>query len=286
MSRCLRIFCLALVFVAGAWSLVSQDKNSRQAEPDPERVHVVQLGRGITPPEPLPLTQPPVPEGCHRKVSGKVKVAAIVDAEGRPRNLFLIEALANNLDMLALLLVDHERFKPAMRNGVPVAVGVTLEQELNSCILDKAGADGKKGHFLHLRSMAIPKLAPLRDVPEEIAFGPTVEENTLKNFAALKPVPGEHREPRPDVIQPKLIKSVEANFSDEARKKKISGTNVLSLVVDSNGMPRQLEVVRRLGAGLDEMAMMAVQAYRFQPATKNGLPIAVPISVEVRFRYY
>jgi TonB family protein len=38
--------------------------------------------------------------------------------------------------------------------------------------------------------------------------------------------------------------------------------------------------------GLDEKALEAVRTWRFEPARKDGVPVAVQISVEVNFRLY
>jgi protein TonB len=38
--------------------------------------------------------------------------------------------------------------------------------------------------------------------------------------------------------------------------------------------------------GLDEKAVEAVQQYKFKPAMKNGLPVAVYLRVEVNFRSF
>jgi TonB family protein len=43
-------------------------------------------------------------------------------------------------------------------------------------------------------------------------------------------------------------------------------------------------VARSLGFGLDEKAIEAVRQWRFKPATKNGVPVAAPATIEVRFR--
>ena len=63
-------------------------------------------------------------------------------------------------------------------------------------------------------------------------------------------------------------------------------TVTLSLVVDSEGHPRNVHVVRSLGMGLDEKAIEAVSKWRFEPGLKNGYPVAVQIAVEVVFRLY
>jgi periplasmic protein TonB len=90
------------------------------------------------------------------------------------------------------------------------------------------------------------------------------------------------------VSEPKLTYSVEAEFSDEARRAKYEGTVVISLIVDAQGNPQNIRVSRSLGMGLDEKAVEAVRQYKFKPAieAKSGKPVPVPISVEVRFRLY
>jgi TonB family protein len=60
----------------------------------------------------------------------------------------------------------------------------------------------------------------------------------------------------------------------------------LWLIVDENGLPRDIKVRRALGMGLDDEAIKAVKQWRFQPASKDGRPVAVMINVEVNFRLY
>ena len=61
---------------------------------------------------------------------------------------------------------------------------------------------------------------------------------------------------------------------------------MLWLIVDDQGRPRDIRVVRGLGFGLDARAVEAVKQWRFQPAMKDGRPVNVQISVEVGFRLY
>ena len=58
------------------------------------------------------------------------------------------------------------------------------------------------------------------------------------------------------------------------------------MIVDPNGTPQQVKVTRKLGMGLDEKAIEAVRKWKFEPAMKDGKPVAVQISVEVNFRLY
>jgi TonB family protein len=72
-------------------------------------------------------------------------------------------------------------------------------------------------------------------------------------------------------------------YSEDALKARIDGTVAVSVVVGTDGKPRDIKVVRSQGYGLDEKAIEAVQKWRFQPATKDGKPVAVLIMVEIPF---
>jgi len=50
--------------------------------------------------------------------------------------------------------------------------------------------------------------------------------------------------------------------------------------------PEYSEEARTLGLGLDEKAIEAVKNWKFEPAMKDGKPVAVQINVEVDFRLY
>jgi protein TonB len=75
-------------------------------------------------------------------------------------------------------------------------------------------------------------------------------------------------------------------YTEEARKAKYQGTVVLWLIVDQSGRPRDIKVARALGMGLDQKAVEAVRQWKFDPAKKDGQPVAVMINVEVNFRLY
>jgi periplasmic protein TonB len=89
------------------------------------------------------------------------------------------------------------------------------------------------------------------------------------------------------ISAPQPLNSVEAEFSDEARRAKYQGVCLISIIVDVHGNPVDPHVVRPLGMGLDEKALEAVRKYRFKPAMKrDGTPVPVMITVEVNFRLY
>jgi len=88
------------------------------------------------------------------------------------------------------------------------------------------------------------------------------------------------------VSAPRVIFQPDPEYSEEARKAKYHGTCVLWLVVGPDGKPRDLRIARSLGLGLDEKAIEAVKTWKFEPAMKDGKPVAVQINVEVSFRLY
>ncbi len=88
------------------------------------------------------------------------------------------------------------------------------------------------------------------------------------------------------VSAPRALDTPDPEYSEEARKAKYQGTVVLWLVVDQNGRPRDIKVARALGMGLDQKAIEAVRNWKFEPAMKDGRPVAVQINVEVNFRLY
>ncbi len=61
---------------------------------------------------------------------------------------------------------------------------------------------------------------------------------------------------------------------------------MLWLIVGPDGKPHDIKVARALGMGLDQKAIEAVRNWKFEPAMKDGKPVAVQINVEVNFRLY
>jgi TonB family protein len=99
------------------------------------------------------------------------------------------------------------------------------------------------------------------------------------------------------VTPPKLILPVEPEFSEKARKKKIGGNSVVSLIVATDGTATDIHVVksiadtvskkdREAALTLDQQAVKAVAQYRFEPATYRGTPVPYRLNVEVNYQIY
>jgi TonB family protein len=88
------------------------------------------------------------------------------------------------------------------------------------------------------------------------------------------------------VSAPRVIYSVEPQFTSEARQANYQGTVAIQLIVDSQGNPQDVRVVRHLGMGLDERAIEAVRQYKFSPAMYQGHAASVQMIINVDFRLH
>lgn len=97
---------------------------------------------------------------------------------------------------------------------------------------------------------------------------------------------GVHRMSEPGMVAPKPIYQPEPEFSEASRKKKKQGSVNISLVVGTNGLPRDLKVTCSSLPDSNQNAIDAVKQWKFAPATQDGKPVAVAIAVEVSFHLY
>jgi TonB family protein len=86
------------------------------------------------------------------------------------------------------------------------------------------------------------------------------------------------------VTAPRVASKIEPEYSEEARIAKYQGTVVLYIEVGTDGLAHNIQLKRSLGLGLDEKAAEAIGRWRFQPGTKDGLPVTVQATVEINFR--
>jgi TonB family protein len=249
------------------------------APQEPQRVQVFEPGTDVTSPELLPFTIPfTPPEKCKKNVDGKVVLALIVDASGKPRNVMFSHPLANDLDRFALQIAGADRFKPGIHDGVPVAVGQSLEIAIQSCVEDIEDSAGGKSSRLHMRTLPEQKLGvPAHSQHEAVLSSSTLPWKNPGSVVSLK-------EPHPKTTPPVAINTVTAQFTDEARKTHLNGTCLITLIVDPQGMPEDIRLIKGVDPGLDRNALIAAGQYRFKPALRDGEPIPVQISVEINFR--
>jgi protein TonB len=89
--------------------------------------------------------------------------------------------------------------------------------------------------------------------------------------------------PGSGVEPPRLLKEVKAAYTDEARRRNISGEVEMEITIRRDGSVSDVRITRGLGAGLDERAAAAVRQWRFAPARLKGTPVDVIVEVSVEF---
>jgi TonB family protein len=92
--------------------------------------------------------------------------------------------------------------------------------------------------------------------------------------------------PGGEVKPPKLLTVIDPASNDYAQKNNIAGMVFLHVVVDANGRPGAVTIVRPIGFGLDERAVEAVQHAQFRAGTLNGKPVTEVVNLQVTFRIY
>jgi TonB family protein len=82
---------------------------------------------------------------------------------------------------------------------------------------------------------------------------------------------------------PKVVSKVEPNYTDDARTAKIEGPVVLSLMIDPQGLPKNIRVTKSLDKGLDQQAIAAIEKWHFAPGIKDGKPVRAAATIQVNF---
>lgn len=106
--------------------------------------------------------------------------------------------------------------------------------------------------------------------------------------AVAKRTPAQRKAPaRPAAITRDVypVARVQPEYPVNALRSREEGSVVLRVHVDASGQPTDVSIVRRSGSrDLDRAAQAAVRKWRFNPAMKNGQPVASTAQVPIDFR--
>lgn len=87
-----------------------------------------------------------------------------------------------------------------------------------------------------------------------------------------------------NVKPPVALQSPAPQYTETARRARVQGVVVLEATVSREGKVVSTRVLKGLPMGLDEAAREAVAQWRFAPATRNGEPVAVIMTLTINFR--
>jgi len=142
---------------------------------------------------------------------------------------------------------------------------------------------------------AAPKSEILEPIVE-IAHFPKTEQlvellakpapNFTRNFDPIPNEPGVLSYNDPGVSQPGCIRCPDPQYSDAARKAKMQGRVVLSVVVTTEGRATSIYLVKGAPMNLTAQAISAVKSWEFRPAQKDGKAVSVRVPIEMTFRLF
>jgi TonB family protein len=75
-------------------------------------------------------------------------------------------------------------------------------------------------------------------------------------------------------------------FTDGARAVKLNGNLIVDAIVTKQGTVEEARISRGLPYGLNQNSLKTLKNWKCEPATKNGVPLAVVVPFEVSFRLY
>lgn len=96
--------------------------------------------------------------------------------------------------------------------------------------------------------------------------------------------PRDPNSPAPELSQPMATREVDPAYPTQLMRQNVGGTVILYAVIHADGSVGNVRVLRSADERLDRFASEAVSQWRFEPATKNGVPVDVEATFKIPFR--
>jgi TonB family protein len=238
------------------------------------KMQVHKLGNEVVAPELLtPDYSKILGSNCERTQPVWTTLTFVVDEAGVPHQILADENVDGNVATLLFAFMKSARFKPALLNGAPVAVGLSDKIAFTACYMKATDDAGKTTHRITMLAVPSQQFAAWNKAPSEIMISRSPLNDT-----------GKAKIERTGVKAPVAVYTVDPAFSTQARSQNIQGTIMVTVIVDTDGSTQSIEVVRPLGYGLDQKAIEAVRKYRFKPATKDCRPVPIFLTIAINFR--
>jgi TonB family protein len=111
----------------------------------------------------------------------------------------------------------------------------------------------------------------------------------IVRFAALKPEAGSGHSSSADpsaedISAPSATRKFDPAYPEDLMRKNVGGTVILYAVILADGTVGKVRVLRSVDQRIDNFASEAVAKWQFQPATRNGAPVAVEATFSIPFR--
>ncbi len=81
------------------------------------------------------------------------------------------------------------------------------------------------------------------------------------------------------ITAPVLLEAANPGYTDEAKKKKIEGDCIVTVVVNEKGDVVEPTIKKSLDKGLDASAIEAAKYFKYKPGTKDDQPVRVRLDL-------
>ena len=277
MRREFAALLIAFLPAAFATSQRPDSPTPRPALVQPAKANVYYAGPGVTAPELYPSTiSISAPRHCIA-LNGVVKLSALVDENGVPRDILALQSDDARLNDFATAFVAEQRFKPGTYDDKPAGIKIAVTAALHTCALPAKKNTPQEdttltlsSHpFLDIAVLAAPSGSPGTVNPA--SAGPTAGSEVANNPARGISVPTPIFQPNP-------------RFASKAKLKNNVGTCLIGTTIDAYGIPQSVNVVTSLDPRLDENAVKTIKTWRFNPALRDAsIPVPFEISIAVTF---
>ncbi|WP_242107287.1 poly-beta-1,6-N-acetyl-D-glucosamine biosynthesis protein PgaD [Luteimonas aquatica] len=231
---------------------------------DQERAYPLSV-TAIAPTAPVTPALPPTPPAESR---------TLVPAPKPGHWLVLVGLLLIAAAIAALVLISHTYTDPGLRRPVPMGTSAFDEatRQLRTAMIEPPPAlPVPAPSAVQPQAPAkAPATAQKQAAAKKEARKPRKEKSARATNATATPIPGQS--PKPEYPRASLRGGE-------------GGLVVLRVTVAANGSPTRIDFARRSRIGaLDRAARDAVMRWRFNPAMREGKPVASTVLVPVEFK--
>ena len=198
---------------------------------------------------------PEFPEPLYNlfREGGRASVEISVDSQGRLIDCLPLTYNDPRFADLAVAALKQWKYEPALWHGRPVAVTLplTFNFELRGVVIDETRNSWTEAYFNSL-------------FHQRISYYP----HELKDLDGV----------------PRAVHTVAPHYDQSLADRGVTGEVTVSFFVDEEGRVRMASVIGRPDPALAELAIQAIDQWRFDPPLWHGRPVLAQLTQVFRFR--
>lgn len=252
-----------------------------------------------------------VRENAFDRLTALLDQGVKVDAQDNTNHTALMFAAeANNLRMIKALIRAGADINLKNKKGITPLMSAALYggSDAATCLLKEGAEANAQSEKLQTALMFAAMRGEHRIVKVLLEKGASVNQEDGDRFTALTyAIRAAHEkvaqlllaagavDPQPNLKdapadpssnvdrKPKLLNVPQPRYTQEARRYGVEGVVLIRVIVGSDGTVKSAKALNELPYGLTNKAIAAAMNLKFEPAMKDGKPVAYALSVVVSF---